>query len=29
MWDIKVVCDGYYTDIFKAYFIVNNLEYPT
>ena len=27
MWDIKVICDGYYTDIFKAYFIVNNLEY--
>ncbi len=27
MFDIHIFCDGYYVDIFKAYFIVNNIEY--
>ena len=27
MWDIKICCDTYYWDIFKAYFIVNNFDY--
>ena len=27
MWDIKISCEKYYADIFKAYFIVNNFEY--
>ena len=29
MWDIKIVCSdhSYYMDIFKAYFIVNNIDY--
>ena len=27
MWDIKICCDTYYRDIFKAYFIVNDFDY--
>ena len=27
MWDIKICCDKYYRDIFKAYFVVNNFDY--
>lgn len=27
MWDIRVCCGNHYLDIFKAYFIVNNISY--